>query len=454
MFGLGLILWGLLMLTDQSPFPDANALLPAGGAALIIYSGSNGGTTICKLLSAAPLVFVGLISYSLYLWHWPLLVFAQFTKINALTPWQTIAVIALSFLMAILSWRFVELPFRKRAGVLPQKPLFIATGFAMSCFVAFGLFGHFSRGWPDRLPPNAVQIASFALSTNNTRQKECLGRASKWILPKDACVYGADVNPTYAVWGDSHADALIEMIGQLASRHGQSVKFFANSSCPPVAGVERLGAYKGCFERNERTLGYLLKEQNLHTVILIARWSAYIEGYDRQFGPAEARETRVPLITDDAGLVSDLQARKELSSEQMRLTVKMLTDAGKIIVLVHPIPETGYNIPSTLARMAWAGQSPSGFARPERYYFNRQSFVFSVFDDLSPADKIIRIYPNQRLCDGTRCIVYADGQPLYRDDDHLSPAGANFVSDLFNPLFTPQPPWFAESPSGGRWSVK
>ena len=84
MLGLVLIAYGLFMLTDQSPFPGANALFPAGGAALVIYSANNGETSVSKLLSTTPLVFVGLISYSLYLWHWPFLICPSLRKSTCL----------------------------------------------------------------------------------------------------------------------------------------------------------------------------------------------------------------------------------------------------------------------------------------------------------------------------------------------------------------------------------
>ena len=199
---------------------------------------------------------------------------------DSLSPWQTAAVVALSFAMAILSWRFVELPFRKRAGVLPQKPLFTGAAIAMCCFAAFGLFGHFSRGWPDRVPSQVFQIAEVAWS--DPRVGSCLSTPSSLIRPKDACEYGAKVSPTSAVWGDSHADALIEMIGELAKRHAQSVKFLSQDGCPPIAGVGVLGYdAKDCYSQNEQTINYILRETNLHTIILISRWSLYVEGYNQ-----------------------------------------------------------------------------------------------------------------------------------------------------------------------------
>jgi peptidoglycan/LPS O-acetylase OafA/YrhL len=437
LFGLGLIAWSVFALTRESPFPGVNALFPAVGAALVIYSATSSETIVSRLLAIPPLVFVGLISYSLYLWHWPLLVFAKFAQVTALTSWQTAAVVGLSFVMAIFSWRFVELPFRRRDGVFRRKPLFASAAFAMSCLVAFGLSGHFSHGWPRRIPQEALQIAAFARS-GSPRAKDCVSYPGRWISPKDACIFGAAVSPKYAVWGDSHADALIEMIGKVAREDGQAVKFIVSFACPPVAGLDVVGYHSSyCYSANERAINYFLKDKSLRTIIMVARWNLYIEGFNRDFGPAEAElnEPHEDWITDNTHSELKLQARKTLFATQMPLTVKRLTDAGKTVVLVYPIPETGYNIPSTLAKVVLHGHNPREFTRPENYYFHRQKFVFHVFDKLGPAGKIIRIHPEQRLCDGTKCMTYADGHPLYYDDDHLSLAGADYLSDIFDPLF-------------------
>ena len=124
---------------------------------------------------------------------------------------------------------------------------------------------------------------------------------------------------------------------------------------------------------------------------------------------------------------------QEQFSKLVRSTVERLTVGGKTVVIVYPIPETGYDVPRTLAKLVLVGRDPSQFTRPKDYYVRRQKFVFDVFDELGPT--IIRIRPDLRLCDDLKCIVYANGKSLYFDDDHLSRAGTNYLSDMFDPLF-------------------
>ncbi len=160
LLGLVLVAWGVFAFTYTTPFPGTNALFPAVGAALVIYSGRGCETTIGKVLGLRPLVFIGLISYSLYLWHWPLLVFAQVWYVDELTAAEKGIIVILSFILAVLSWRFVELPFRRPAGVVRRMPLFGGAAAAITCFALFGLFGYLSQGWPSRFPSRVRTIAA------------------------------------------------------------------------------------------------------------------------------------------------------------------------------------------------------------------------------------------------------------------------------------------------------
>ena len=160
--GLGSIAWGVVALSAESPFPGANALLPCLGAALVIYTGQDTPTTARRLLGSAPLVAVGLISYSLYLWHWPLLVFAQLWNIYDLTWLGTALVVGLSFVAAVLSWKFVELPFRKRSVLARRSWLFSAAAAATFLIGSFGLYGYFTHGWPQRIPASVAEIAAYS----------------------------------------------------------------------------------------------------------------------------------------------------------------------------------------------------------------------------------------------------------------------------------------------------
>ena len=239
--GLALDRLGRVRLSSDSPFPGINVLLPCLGAVLIIYSGQNTPTATRIFLGTRPLVFVGLISYSLYLWHWPLLVFARFWNIYELSGPKTAVVVGVSFLAASLSWRFVESPFRERGGVFDRKALFLAASGGTALLMAFALYGYVTRGWPDRIPAGVAEIASYSES-KNPRQRECFGMLGHHVPVDETCDYGANVPPSYVVWGDSHADAVIHAVGKVAERHDKAVRFLSSSGCLPAVAIERVDA--------------------------------------------------------------------------------------------------------------------------------------------------------------------------------------------------------------------
>ncbi len=433
--GLGAIAWSVFALTPASPFPGANALLPCVGAALLLHSGGNGGTRVHRLLATGPLVFVGLISYSLYLWHWPLLVFAPIWNVYELTAAGTTVVVALSFVAATLSWRFVEAPFRRKDGLFGGRGrLFASVATASVALVAFGLFGRISDGWPARIPDRVVELAGYATS-ENPRQRECFDQPGSPVRVDRSCNFGAAVTPSVAVWGDSHADAMITAIGAVAARHDASALFFGSTGCPPIVGVEPGFRQGACLARNAEVLERILRDPNLETVILIARYALYIDGHSRTYGPAEADDPTDYLLTDASGAHLAPPARQALFERQLRATVDSLERARKRVVVVYPVPEVGYSVPTTLAALAMKGVSPASFTRPFALYEARQRYIFGVLDGLNARSGIVRLYPHRRLCDGEVCAVYAEGAPLYCDDDHLDLEGASFIADMFDVAF-------------------
>lgn len=427
--GLGLICWGIFALSKDSVFPGINALFPCGGTALLIYTGQGHKTLVSRVLETAPMVGIGLISYSLYLWHWPLLVFAQIWNIVTLSTVQTILLIALSFAAAAFSWKFIEAPFRRRGGVFSRFQLFGVAGVVSGVLLAFGLFGAVSDGWPARVPQQAIEIASYAESRNPRRQK-CFAYEDNPV--STPCVYGADVQPSVALWGDSHADAVVQAIGETAATAGKSLLFHGNAGCPPAIDL-RINPF-GCVAENAAVLKQLREDPRIETVILMARFSVQLMGRARELGPAERIEASVAIVEAD-GASADLARRKALLQTSLASTVEALQAASKKVVLVYPVPEVGYFVPTTLAQMVLQGQSPEDFTRPISLFHARQDDVIEVLNSLGAEADVVRIYPHHQLCEGDACIVYAQGAPLYQDDDHLSLHGARYIAPLFASVF-------------------
>lgn len=434
--GLCLIAVSVFVFGAETPFPGFMALIPCLGAAFLLQCGDHDETRVSRMLSHPAIVHLGRISYSLYLWHWPLIVFFGYYAVFPISRAQALCIVALSLMLAHLSWKFVEMPIRARKRLATRRAVFAAAAAVMVVGLALGGGGQAFQGWEGRFlsPETADIVWAMRKNLENTRCQTKQGALKDQNAP---CFIGAASpaagSEVWALWGDSHAAALASMLAAKANAHGIALRFFGQPSCPPLLGVRQTfgGADNHCFEFNQAVMQALLGS-NVTTVVLAARYSVYLYGGTRDFGPAE--DSREPLITDESSTVRSPAERRDLFTRKIEETVDRLSGRGIRTVLVYPVPETGYDIPSTLLRLSTRGADLSEFKRPVDYYWSRNRPIFAALDAVQ-GDRVARVYPHTRLCGERDCIVSKDRKPLYRDDDHLSDFGAALVAPLFDPLF-------------------
>jgi peptidoglycan/LPS O-acetylase OafA/YrhL len=427
--GLTLIAWSVFTYSWRTSFPGLHAAAPCAGTALVIWSGSGGDTGARRLLSLRPVVFVGLISYSLYLWHWPILSFARYWKIRELSAAETVALLAISVAVAALSWRFVEQPFRRRGGLLMRRPMFATAGATMAALAAYGLVAVASAGWPGRLDAESRRLAAAATDRNG-RQQACSFLGAADVANGRACLLGDHGGRrSFVVWGDSHADALMPAFDELASRHHVTGIYLGRIGCPPLLGIERPDTDFRCVEFNDASRR-AIAASGASTVFLVARWAHYTA--DPTYG-SEPR-TRVILRDEWAGSENARNADNGLLLDRgLRRTLASL--AGHRIVVVAGIPEVGYAVPSVLARIHHLGSRLD--IRPARGAFEaRQRDVQSLLDAEQREFSFLQWHPSDALCDRTACEVMRDGRPLYIDGHHLSLTGAHVLATAFEPQFS------------------
>lgn len=423
--GLTLIVYALFSFSSATSFPGSSALVPCLGATLLIYAGQGERTSIVsKALSLWPIAFVGLISYSLYLWHWPLLVFARYWNINELSSGQAGSIVIASFILAVISWTYIEQPFRRKQTPISRELPFAAAATAIVVVVASGTLVVHSNGFPQRLSPEAL---AFVRSAEATKVDSALQESCEEKL----CVVGAQVQPSYALWGDSHARAMVPALAKMAAKHGESIEAFVAAGCPPVFGVHRDRKSDGCFARNTEVLRVLEESSEIKSVFLISRWAQYINGKMRLMEPNRTEG----VIVGESGEALDLSARSAVFEHQLHITIERLLAAGKRVILVYPIPELGFRVPPTLARLVAWGRDPAGFNLPRTLFDAREETVFSILDRVDLSPDLVRIWPHERLCNSVRCLIIADGQALYSDESHLSRSGADLLLPEFEPIF-------------------
>ena len=404
LLGIGMIGFTLLRYSDQTPFPGLAAMVPCIGSALIIAAGESGSSLVGRSLSVRPIVFVGLISYSLYLWHWPLIVLKDrgcSINISALVPQQfatylyaqttnKILTIVWAFLLAVLSWKFVERPFRAYSGRIGRRSLFALSATMMIVLLAGVSAIVYSDGFPARFPKRAMQIASvgqpFGQSSLGQLGDCAITRENQSsVFMDDHCLKTIVGENTYLLLGDSHAAALWQ--GLRESLRGANVVLAAVWGCSPAI---RSAGTPVCRELLDFVFRKYLPSHPVKRLLLEAQWH------------------RVNLI-------------------EAQEIVKWAKGHGVEVTIFGTVAEYDAPLPTLLAySIAWN----------EPQLAERHRAAYSVAMDRqmqSLAEQEWHVcYASLYAvtCGKDGCIEYADekrGIPLLTDADHLSKEGSALI---------------------------
>jgi hypothetical protein len=381
-------------------------------------------------LSASPLVFMGRISYSWYLWHWPLMAFAHIVYGGEAPRLVLLSAIGASFGAAVLSYLLIEQPFR--ASRRAPGPLVARYAVASAVMLALCAAVWASRGAAARYPAlGRLDAAKAILYTD-----PCLVDSGDDQPTLSArCVDAADARPAVALWGDSHAAALAPALRELAHAQGYAFIELTKSSCPPLLGAThyvprnaRLAA--ACVSYNEKVLEAQERETRIRVVILNCAWAGYLH-----------------RSWQDGWLVADLARRREMPAPELaqamlerglKSTLGALRVAGKRVTILGDIPTFDFEpvwrieteqIPArrALARLLRVqGTEDSGVGAPNDGEAVTASTA--LLDEAVRAAGVEFVSLRAAFCDDPDECKYRDGERLlYADNNHLSPEGARFA---------------------------
>jgi peptidoglycan/LPS O-acetylase OafA/YrhL len=436
--GLAIIVFSIFAYDDATPFPSLYALVPVLGAVLIILFGSA-GTMTALLLSTPPMVGIGLVSYSLYLWHQPVFAFARIrSRIEPSAALMSVLALA-SLGLAFLSWRFVETPFRKgRKTQLLPTPAHMLGGSAIGAVILIGVgfYGMSDNGLEFRLPPEA-RMALAGQEHHDPIMDTCLFDKGEASLPHPvrACLTPHSSSSETILIGDSHAAAIAGEALRAFDADNLDLYVMAHSACVNFSGFY-VSSPKYRLRCNPFFTGIedYIRTSDTKTVIMASRWSLYVDGapFDNGEGGIEPlKPTYVDLLDRlDEHASQDDPARKARVLEQYVIDIRKHLDAGRNVVLIYPIPEAGWNVPELVAKTAMSGSRKLEFSTSYARYLERNKAVIDAFDGITHPN-LFRVRPADAFCNSFlkgRCINSLSAEKVfYFDDDHPSDAGADLI---------------------------
>lgn len=412
--------------------PGPYAFLPVIGAVLLIYSNQSELNSVGRLLSLRPVVFVGKISYSLYLWHWALIVFFLEKNNMSLNTTNKAWVIFLSFLFAYLSWRFVEQPLRQKRILGERNGLF--KGFALSSLtlVMMASLVIASDGWSSRFGTDFLQLRKASRNKNKLENicfSKSNGELKKQIQRlKAGEVCNQEEGPSFFLWGDSHGAAAISMVETLAKEQRKKLMVETSSGCPPILSVSRVygDPERLCPQFNELVY-QSIKRLKPERVYLIARWSTYYTGRKHDKGPLEF------LMQSEQEVSKSSEDNKLLFEKSIMETIVKLKEMSVGVTLVLQPPEYLEHIPKKILskiknkdfndKIGESDQWMTGktFSENQKYFFG----VNNVLKLAATGLELINL--SDFLCEKEYCIIMEKGKSLYRDGNHLSNYSAGWI---------------------------
>jgi peptidoglycan/LPS O-acetylase OafA/YrhL len=387
--GLGMILWSAIVFSSKTHFPGASAAMPCLGAAFLILSGAKMKTAIGRILGSQPLVFIGLISYSLYLFHWPVFAFVRYYWILPLSVYVRAAVLIFSTVAAALSWKYIESPFRSTRGRISRRTLYLGAAVASVILLGVGLVGYVGEGFPRRYPGYAHLQYRDRLAEYNERSCFLMSdqKLSDW--KGDQCRLTKRGLPTALLWGDSFAAHLAPGIKANASLMDYDVLQYSVASCAPI--LDRESSWRGgCRAAAEQALS-IVRRFSVVRVILAVRWDAEHRYYDDFF----------------AGIKN---------------TIAVLRSRGVDVVIVGQSPAfTFWDSLDVQYRLKISHRSDANF-----YPFLSfgRDFISNIKTEFAG---IPLVDPMEVLCRPQACEIVANGEPLYIDGAHFSVLGSTIL---------------------------
>ena len=407
--GLSLIFYSLIFFNDKMLLPSFYSLVPIIGTMLVIWF-SHKDELVTQILSNRSIVFFGLISYSLYLFHFPVFAFARY--LNLLDN-NLFILIFFVILISSLSYYFIERPFRNKK-IISFRKLSISLIITIMGLIFFNSYVIYKEGIKERFPK----------IFHNLEYKEKINFNKQGIKGNVVLI------------GDSHSDAIAYHLNEKLIKESFNLSRFITRLY-----VKNLNQYnyltnqinESFINGNLKIEEYINKENNL-IVVFHQRWTFSILGtfFDNEEGITEydnESEKYAVKIKPTSENINE-QQRIILVRKSIVSSINSILEKNHKVILVYPVPENAFDVPRSIYnKLNKTNINVPILSTSYDVYKKRNKFIFETLDSIQN-DNIYRVYPHKHFCDNqikNRCVSNSKDKIYYFNDDHLSLQGSTFV---------------------------
>lgn len=448
--GFAAILASILLFDTQTAWPGWRASLPVLGTMLVLWAAMPQSLWT----GTQPAQWLGDRSYSLYLWHWPIVVALSYGEWLQLPAGIAAGMVA-TLVLGAASMRWVEQPSRRWLAARSQLSQTLLLGLMLTLLIVACLAIRSAQGWPQRFA-DKVQAVAAAQFDINPRREACHPRKG---LGSPSCVWGerpAAQQATVVVLGDSHASMLVGTVAQALSPAGGSsidtkVIQWTYSGCPFVMGLRQTSQTKAQLGADYQCEGFIQWAQARLAelppqvpVVLINRYAQQALGANEALGhgagDADHAGKAPPAVYFSSPAASANPAFMAEFSQAITRTACSLAQGGRPVVVVRPVPEMGFDVPKTLSRRLAFGVEQD-VSVPLTSYQARNGWVWQAQDLAQQQCGVKLVDPTTMLCNAQQCLGSEALTPLYSDDDHLTETAARRLAPLFRDALHADKAW-------------
>ncbi|MFQ6285547.1 acyltransferase family protein [Yersinia enterocolitica] len=420
--GLLIILSSILFVDDKILHPSFITAIPILGTCIIIYF-SRQNDIATSVLSAKPVVFIGAISYSIYLWHQPLFVFYRI-KFGSIDTKTSLILILLSIILAVISFYLIEKPFRKKQLALWKWMVILASVLILVIFAGMAIIKNgFTDSTGERLSPVAkkmyqdFKVPEFRRLDSITKGRNYL--SGDVVLscgnrdPLDACRFG---DQSWVVIGDSYAGSFEYALQTELARQGKGIISLSYEQCSFVSDNLWFGTAPECPEINRRRWEVIKAFTDKKTFLIAANY-------------AQFKDTKLVEGASGQNITSEQIAPNQLVWESLADNINKLLSMGHRVVLVYPIPSVRTDVKRDYFRLLDISNGNVGkvYDKSTKGYNAAISLSEELDNYIKPNPNLIIIRPVDSLCEGHNCMIINKNGGLYNQGNHLSNAGATLV---------------------------